>query len=248
MMLAFAMLLLAQDTAATEQRYDQCVDLAMSEPAKAEADATAWRIAGGKYFARQCLGIAYANEGRWAAAAAEFSAAAEEAEVARDARAGQYWAQAGNAWLADGQASKSRAALDAALAAGTLKGLALGEAHFDRARAFVLLGDLPRARADLDRALVLAPGDPLVWLGSAVLARRANDLPRARGDIAEAYARAKDDPSVMLEVGNIAARSGDAAGAQAAWTEAIRLRPTGETADQARAALRQFDPPPPKQP
>ena len=68
---------------------------------------------------------------------------------------------------------------------------------------------------------------------------------RARG---RSFARAKDDPSVMLEVGNIAARSGDAAGAQAAWTEAIRLRPTGETADQARAALRQFDPPPPKQP
>lgn len=248
MMLALAMLLLAQEAETTEQRYDRCVDLATSEPAKAEAEATAWRIAGGRYFARQCLGIAYANEGRWPAAAAEFTAAAEEAEVARDARAGQYWAQAGNAWLADGQPTKSRAALDAALAAGTLKGQALGEAHFDRARAFVLLGDLPRARADLDRALALAPADPLVWLGSAALARRMDDLPRARGDIAEAYMRAKDDPSVMLEVGNIAARSGDAAGAQAAWTEALRLRPTGETADQARAALSQFGPTPPKQP
>lgn len=230
----------------TEARYDRCVDLATSDPKAGEADAARWRIDGGGYFARQCLGIAYANQRRWAGAAEEFAAAANEAEIARDSRAAHYWAQAGNARLALGDAAGARSALDAALAAGTLIGLQRGEASFDRARALVLLGDLAGARADLDRAQQLAAADPLVWLASATLARRMGELVRARADIARAYELARDDASVLLEIGNIAARSGDAAGTQGAWTEAARLAPDSEAAAQARAALKQFEDTPPK--
>lgn len=228
----------------TERRYDQCVDLATSDPKAGEADAARWRIDGGGYFARQCLGIAYANQRRWAGAAEEFAAAANEAEVAQDSRAAHYWAQAGNARLALGDAAGALSALDAALAAGTLMGLQRGEASFDRARALVLLGDLAGARADLDRAQQLAAADPLVWLASATLARRMGELGRARADIARAYELARDDASVLLEIGNIAARSGDADGAQNAWKEAVRLAPDSEAAGQARAALTQFEDPP----
>jgi tetratricopeptide (TPR) repeat protein len=226
---------------ATEARYDQCVDLATQDPKAGEGDATEWRIHGGGYFARQCLGIAFANQRRWSAAADEFTSAANEAEVAHDSRAAHYWAQAGNARLAQGDPAKARSALDAALAAGTLVGLQRGEASFDRARALVLLGDLEGARADLDRAQQLAAADPLVWLASATLARRTHDLVRARTDIAHAYELSHDDASVLLEVGNIAAASGDAAGAQSAWTESTKLAPNSEAAAQARAALKQFE-------
>lgn len=228
----------------TETRFDACVDLATSDPVVGERAATAWRVGGGGFFARQCLGIAYANQKRWAPAADEFTAAAQEAEAAHDDRAAQYWAQAGNAWLAAGDALKSRAALDAALAAGTLTGLQRGEAQFDRARALVAAGDLESARADIDRAIELAPADPLIWLASATLARRMDDLPRARKDIAEAFARSADDASVNLEIGNIAALSGDEIGARSAWNDAIRLAPASDTAARARAALKQFETPP----
>lgn len=228
----------------TEARYDQCVDLATSNPKAGEADATRWHVDGGGFFARQCLGIAHANQRNWAAAADEFAAAANEAEIARDSRAAHYWAQAGNARLAQGDAARARSALDAALAAGTLVGLQRGEASFDRARALVLLGDLESARSDLDRAQQFAAADPLVWLASATLARRTGDLPRARGDAARAYELARDDPSVLLEIGNIAASSGDADGAQHAWNEAVRLGPDSEAGAQARAALKQFEPAP----
>lgn len=225
----------------TEARYDRCVDLATSDPKAGEADATQWRAAGGGYFARQCLGIAYANQRRWLAAADEFAGAAGDAEVAHDSRAAHYWAQSGNARLAQGDPAKARSALDAALATATLTGLQRGEASFDRARALVLLGDLEGARADLDRAQKFAGADPLVWLASATLARRTRDLPRARADIARAFELARDDASVMLEIGNIAAASGDADGAQGAWSEAVRLAPDSEAAAQARAALKQFE-------
>ena len=229
--------------APTEERFDRCVDLATSDPRAAEDEAGRWQRDGGGFLAHQCLGITYANQTRWTAGAAEFEAAARGAEVARDRRAATYWAQAGNAWLAGGDATKALGALNAALAAGTLEGVQRGEANLDRARALVAGGKLAAARADLDRALVDAAADPLAWLLSATLARRMDELPRAKKDIAEAIRLAGDDASVQLEAGNIAALAGDEAGAKTAWNAAVRLRPESDAARNARNALRQFDAP-----
>ena len=229
-----------------EAHYDRCVDLATVNPPQGVVDGTQWRASGGGFFARQCIGIAYANQAKWSPAAEEFEAAAQEAEVARNSKAAQFWAQAGNARLAAGDVAKARAALDAALAAGTLVGLERGEAQFDRARAMVAAGELEGARNDIDQALTLAGEDPLIWLASATLARRMDDLPRARKDIAEAFRRSSDDPSIYLEIGNIAALGGDADGAKSAWNDAVRVAPSSEAAANARNALKQFaDPPQP---
>lgn len=192
--------------------------------------------------AEQCTGLARARQADWPAAAAAFKQAARVAEVARDPATAGYWAQAGNAWLAAGQAERARTALDAALAGGTLSGLDLGEARLDRARALVAMGKLVPARTDLDAALRNASADPLVWLLSATLARRTGDLPRARADIAEALKRATDDASVQLEAGNIAAAGNDEAAARRAWTEAARLAPGSPAGRNAGAALAQFCP------
>ncbi|MBX9730677.1 MAG: tetratricopeptide repeat protein [Sphingomonas sp.] len=227
-------------------RYDQCVDLATDDPQSAVDLASQWRSKGGGFIARQCLGLAYSHQQKWTPAAEEFTAAAQEAEVARDSHAAQYWAQAGNAWIATGQPTKARAALDAALAAGTLAGLERGEVQFDRARAFVAIGDLDSARADIDKAIELAPADPLIWLASAALARRMEDLPRARKDVAEAFRLSADDSSVYLEIGNIAALAGDEAGARSAWNDAIRIAPSSPAAESARTAMQQFATDPPK--
>lgn len=221
-------------------RYTQCMDLATSAPAKGVENAAAWRVDGGGMLARQCLGVAYANLQRWPTAAAAFEEAAHEAETKSDPRRANYWAQAGNAWLAAGEPAKAQAALDAALAPGTLTGLALGEARLDRARVRVAGNDLDGARLDIDEALRDAPGDPLGWLLSATLARRQGDLARAGKDIAEALRRSSDDPAVQLEAGNVAAASGDEANARTAWNRVIELAPGSPGAAAAREALAQF--------
>ncbi len=221
-------------------RYERCLDRAKSDPTAAEAEAGQWQLAGGSFFASQCLGMAYSNEARWSAAAASFESAARAAEKAGDTRGANYWAQAGNAWLAAGDASKARSALDAAISAGTLTGQPLGEAHLDRARAMVAGDDPEGAREDLDRALGEVPADPLAWLLSATLARREQQVVRAKTDIAEALQRGSDDPSVQLEAGNIAAMAGDEAGAKAAWRQAVTLRPDSAAGKAAAAALAQF--------
>ena len=134
-------------------------------------------MAGGGAAARDCGGLAFAAEKNWAAAAAEFESAARDAQLAHDDRAATYWAQGGNAWLAAGDATKARVALDSALTAGTLTGLQLGEARLDHARALVAADDLASARTDIDLALTTASDDPLAWLLSATLARRMGNRP-----------------------------------------------------------------------
>ncbi|MEI5686359.1 MULTISPECIES: hypothetical protein [Sphingomonas] len=225
---------------ARELRFARCRALAQTDPAAAQAEALRWSLRGGSYFARQCNGLALAQQGDFAAAALAFTAAAKAADAAHDKRAANYWAQAGNAQLAAGDVPAARVSLDTALVAGTLEGLALGEARLDHARALVAANDLPAARRDLDLALAQASDDPLAWLLSATLARRMNNLTRARTDIGEALRRSPDDASVQLEAGNIAALAQDEAGARAAWSAAARLAPDAPAGRNARAALAQF--------
>ena len=222
-------------------RLQRCVALAESDPEAARAEAGRWRIAGGRFLARGCAGLAFAAEKSWPSAAGEFEDAAREAQLAKDAGAANYWAQAGNAWLAAAQPAKARAALDSALTAGTLTGLPLGEAQLDHARALVATGDLESARTDIELALTNAADDPLAWLLSATLARREGNPARAKKDIGEALKRAADDASVQLEAGNIAALAGDEAGAREAWGQAARLAPDTPVGRSAVTALRQFD-------
>ena len=235
------LLLLAAQASAATPTYDPvaaCRAAVRRDPAAAERNARGALGTGAA--GRACLGLALAAQQKWGEAAPAFADAARAAELARDERAADYWAQSGNAWLAAGDATKARGALDAALAAGTLTGLDLGEAHLDRARALVAAGDARAARTDLDAALTTAAEDPLAWLLSATLARRTGDLARATADIARAKALAADDAQVQLEAGNIAAAGGDAAGAQAAWHEAVRLAPTAPAGRSAAQALTQF--------
>jgi tetratricopeptide (TPR) repeat protein len=226
-----------------EVRYHECLQRAVVDPAQAVTRAEQWRMDGGGFVARQCLGVAYANQGKWQAAAAEFTGAAQAAQAGQDDRAATYWAEAGNARLAAGDAAGARAALDAALAAGTLAGQDRAEAQLDRARALVATGNLEAARVDLDQALAVVPQDSLAWLLSATLARRMGDLARARKDIAEAGKRAPKAAPVELEAGNIAAKGGDQAGARAAWQRAVSLAPDSAAGRAAEQALRQFDTP-----
>ncbi|MDB5688179.1 MAG: hypothetical protein JWL91_55 [Sphingomonas bacterium] len=223
--------------AAAGTRFETCVALAKTDPARAAAQAEAWRVVGGGLPARECLGIALAAQERWAPANIAFEQAAVDAEIQRDGRAANLWVQAGNAALAGDDPSKARAAFDRALKLPVLSDAMRGEAHLDRARAAVELNDLRAARADIDQSLKLVPADPLAWLLSATLARRQKDKDRAGTDIAHAAQLAPDDPAVIFETGNIAELRGDRTAAQAAWARAAEKDPEGPAGKAAMAAL-----------
>jgi tetratricopeptide (TPR) repeat protein len=223
--------------AADEARFRTCSELVRTSPERAVEAANAWRIEGGGFHARQCLGLAYVALDRWAQAAALYEEAARDADTAQDPRRADLWAQAGNAWLAAGEATRAVLALDAALATTNLTDELRGEVHLDRARAMVSLGDDGGARRDLDRALQLVSGDPFAWYLSAALARWENALPRAQTDIARALQLAPDDPEVVLLAGTIAGQAGNMAEAERLYRQVAEGAPDSEAGRQARASL-----------
>jgi tetratricopeptide (TPR) repeat protein len=220
-----------------EARFRACTDLVRTAPERALGVAGDWQGEGGGLHARQCLGLAYAALERWPAAAAAFEQAAREAQAASDPAGADFWVQAGNAWLAGGEAGKARGAFDSALAATTLTADLRGEVHLDRGRAAVALDDLPAARRDFDKALELVPGDAFAWYMSAALARRQGDLHRSQDHIAKAVSLAPDDAEVLLEAGTIAGLSGEVEAAKGLYARAARAAPGSDAAKRALAAL-----------
>ena len=215
------------------------------EPAAAEAEAGRWQLAGGGFLAHQCLGIAYATETRWTAAAAEFESRGARRRDRKGYALGGLLG-AGRATPGSPRATRSRPAPrsmrrsrpERSPACSAARRISTAPAPSSRA------ATLDEARSDLDKALIDSADDPLAWLLSATLARRMNDLPRAQKDIAEALRRASDDASVQLEAGNIAALAGDEAGRQGGVEQRgePQARQRGREAC-ALAALKQFDTP-----
>jgi tetratricopeptide (TPR) repeat protein len=206
--------------------FQECLDQASDSPDQGVAFAQKWRMEGGSFYARHCMGFAYARAERWAPAIVAFEQAADEAERGGEmAQSARLWAQAGNAALASGDPAKARADFDAALARGLPDGIEKGETQLDRARALVALGDTKAARESLDTALAQAPQDPLAWLLSATLARRSGEMKLAQAHIARAVQLSPDDASVALEEGNIAILTDHADIARSAWQRAVKLAP-----------------------
>lgn len=207
-------------------KFQTCLDQAVESPDKGVAFAQQWRIEGGSFYARNCMGFALSRAERWPAAIVAFEQGAEEAERSGEmVQSGRLWAQAGNAALAGGDAAKARSEFDAALARGLPNGVEKGEVHLDRARALVALNDSKGARDSIDIALVQVPRDPLGWLLSATLARRDGEMKLAQAHIARAVQLSPDDASVALEEGNIAILSDHEDVARSAWQRAVKLAP-----------------------
>lgn len=222
-------------------KFQGCLDASVADPDAGIRFAEAWRIDGGGFHARECMGFALARAERWPAALVALEQAADEAERAGSMQDGaRLWAQAGNAALAGGDAAKAKSNFDAALVRGLPDGIAKGEVQLDRARARVALGDLPAARTDLDGALALVPQDPLAWLLSATLARRMDELALAQKHIAQAVKLSPDDASVALEEGNIAILSSNEDVAKMAWERAVKLAPQSVAGKAAAANLAQL--------
>lgn len=238
-MIAFMLALAAvQATPAAPIASDRgCAVLVKSDPEQALGAANAWRLNGGGLAARQCIGLAYVALERWAPGAEVFTLAAQEADGARDPRGADLWVQAGNSWLAAGEAVKARAALDNALKAITLAAELRGEVHLDRARAGVAIGDISGARADIDKGLALVPADPFGWYLSAALALKQRDMVRAVKDIDQAVEMAPDDADILLQAGTIAGTAGDIPAAKSFYARAAKAAPASDAGKAAQAAL-----------
>ena len=220
-------------------RLRACIALVHSNPEQAATEARGWLDEQGapRLMARRCLGLAFAEQAQWAAAATVYDLAAQEAEAANDPGRASFRAQAGNAWLAAGEAQRALQALDGALTTTGLDQAQRGQALLDRARAQVALGRADRARGDIDSALQLVPGESLAWYLSAALARRANDPARAASDIARARQLSPNDPDILLLAGTIVGQAGNMNEAYMLYRRVVELAPDSEAGREAAASL-----------
>ncbi len=243
MLSALFLLLQAAPPAATqplptlnELQFTECLDLARKDAASAITEASLWAQQGGGYLARACQGFALASDFKFDLAIPLLTEAAKGAEERKDPRAARFWAQAGNAAIADDKPADALTALDRALivaAANTEK----ADIEVDRARALVALDRSDDAVTALATARQLGPENGTAWLLSATLARRLSKLPDALTFIQTAAALLPRDPSVALEAGNIAIAAGDEAAARKQWEQTIAIAPTSRQAISAQTQL-----------
>ena len=220
-----------------EVQFAECLTLASKDPVSAISSASLWAQQKGGYLARACHGFALATDFKFDLAVPILSEAATLAEAKGDPRAARFWAQAGNAAIAAGQADIAVDALGKALASNTLDNNERADSEVDRARAFVALGKNADGEAALATARQLAPENGAAWLLSATLALRLNKLPDALAFIQTAAAVLPSDPAVAVEAGNIAIAAGDDDTARKQWEQTIKIAPNSRQATTARAQL-----------
>jgi tetratricopeptide (TPR) repeat protein len=224
-----------------EVQFIECLDLARKDAPSAVTEASLWTQQNGGYLALACHGFALATDFKFDLATPILTEAAKGAEEKRDPRAARFWAQAGNAALANDQSGDALATLDQALAiaaANTEK----ADIHVDRARALVALNRSDEAITALASARTLGPENGTAWLLSATLARRVNKLPDALTYIQTAATLLPREPAVALEAGNIAIAAGDEAAARKQWEQVIAIAPSSRQANTAQAQLAALGP------
>lgn len=224
-----------------------CLAKAASDPDAAVETANGWlrETAGpAQVGAQLCLGTALSGTGAWAEAEAAFLAGRASAPEADHLARAKLGAMAGNAALADGEATRALATLDAAAiearsAANPLLGAEIG---IDRARALVALHREGEAAAALADARAASPENALGWLLSATLSRRMSHLAEAQAQIETAARLAPTDPEIGLEAGVIAMLAGHEDAARKSWQSVLATAPDSDAGAHARAYLAQLDP------
>lgn len=226
-------------------RQQTCLDIAEQTPTDGEASARSWLASAqgpDKAVPGECLGVALSRQDRWAEAQTAFIAARDAAgDKTLRARLG---AMAGNAALAQGNASTALAALDSARADALGDAAMTGGIDVDRARALVSLKRNDEAAAALAEAREVAPDNAQAWLLSATLSRRMNKLPEAQAQIEKAAALVPADPEIGLEAGVIAVLAGRTEAARRSWQSVLATAPDSDAAATAKGYIAQLGPAP----
>jgi tetratricopeptide (TPR) repeat protein len=193
------------------KEYRNCFILAHQKPEEGWEQALAWQSLGGGEPARHCGAVALISLGKYEEAAQRLEALAAESRRVEAVRA-EMLAQAGQAWLLAGKPERALAAQETALqmAPGTPdllldKAVTLAQVHHYkdavavlsevlrrqpnrveamtlRASAHRYLDQIPLAKDDIARALVLDPGFPDALLERGMLRRLDDDRIGARQD------------------------------------------------------------------
>ena len=180
-------------------RYADCISKISTVPDEAYEDALIWRSEGGGALASHCVALSLFELGRQEQAASHLESLAGSSEGGDAAARAEFYAQAGNAWLA------ARYPVDARRA--FTRGLALTpddpDLLIDRARAAALMGEWRDADDDLTEAIALRSDDSFALRLRADAKLQLGELDAAASDADAAIALDPADVDARLIRGNI---------------------------------------------
>lgn len=218
------------------QEYKACLTLAKKNPEAGWEEALAWQSLGGGEAARHCAAVALIGLGKYGEAASRLETLANES-VREDSARAEMLAQAGQAWLLEGNILRADSAQRGALI------LAPGNPDLllDHAVLLAQVNHYAEAVDVLSAVLRAQPNrvEALTLRGTAF--RFLNNIPGAADDINQALKLDPDFPDALLERGILKRLEGDDKGARADWVRAIDLAPESETADLVRKNLEKLD-------
>ena len=216
-------------------RYEDCLNLANSNPAAALGVAAKWSNEHGGPPSQHCAAVALVGLKRYGEGAAKLD------ELGRAPGMGALRAslfdQAGNAWMLGGDTGKAIISFQSALALSANDADIFG----DLARAQAMQADWPAVESDLNAALAIAPRRPDLLTLRASARHAQNRITDARADVQAALALSAHDPEALMERGAIERDTGNFKNARADFQAALAARPSAQTADAARRNIAALD-------
>lgn len=225
------------DDEADLEVYSQCLSMAGEAPEDALEIAIAWEQEGGRNAASHCAAVALLGLGRFDEAGESLERLAESLQGDDKRLTADVMAQAGQAWLLQGDAPRAYRAQTEAL---RLDGENV-ELWIDRAITLAAADKYWEAIDDLNRADELVPGraDILIFRASAYRFVEAFDL--ALEDVNRGLRAAPNHPEGLLERGILHRLTGNNDGAREDWLQVVILAQGTPAADAAQANLAALD-------
>lgn len=171
----------AAPTGAVATRFQQCLALIETDPARAYEEGMAWAAEAQSVHAYRCAAMALIAQNRYEEGARRLQSLASAVNPENTALRAELWSQAGNAWLLAREPGQARSVFTRAISTMQSDPAQLPDLLIDRARAYAMEREWRLAEEDLSRSLDIRPNDALALRlrAAARMQQRSFDLAQA---------------------------------------------------------------------
>jgi tetratricopeptide (TPR) repeat protein len=225
------------DEAATQRKYQACMQQASRAPKLGLKEAMAWEKEGGGDAARHCVAAAYMGLKQYDDAALELERIAQTMPQVKAPLMAQLFGQAAQAWMQMGKTDRALKDIE--------QGLKLDKKNVDLLvfRAIIKGNEEKYFEAldDLNAAYDLSSDRSTILVLRATAYRKLEQADLAHDNVEMALKADPNDPDALLERGTQRALAGDTEGARQDWLRTIEVAPDSPAAEDARADLADLD-------
>jgi len=220
--------------------YNFCLALTKEQPDKAIELAGKWVGLGGGEPAKHCQALSLIGLKEYGEGATRLEALAVESRQEPTVRASML-AQAGQAWMQQGELSRAYASQTAALKIVPAGSKQQMELYLDRAVTLADAGKFDEVIEDCNAALIIDPNNSDALAYRAAAHRLQGNEEEAFADADRAVKADTKNVAALLERGNLWRMQKRLAAARQDWMRILELEPDSAAADAARINIERLD-------